>query len=406
MKKRLLSLALVAAMATSMFAGCGAAADNSAADSAAPAADSAAPATVAGESTWMIGGIGPVTGAAAVYGSAVMNAAQIAVDEINAAGGINGYQVAFNAQDDEHDQQKSVNAYNTLKDWGAHAILGTVTTAPCIAVAAEANNDRVFMLTPSASSQDVNITNGYDNVYQVCFSDPNQGTASANYIFDNKIGSKVGIIYNSSDAYSSGIMTTFVTQAQAIGLEVVSPEAFTADSNQDFSTQLTKIKDAGCDIVFLPTYYQENSLILKQANDMGFAPIFFGVDGMDGILSVEGFDTSLAEGVYLLTPFAADATDDLTKNFVAKYQEKYGEVPNQFAADAYDGIYIYKAALEAANLTPAATAQEVCEALVGNMSTISVDGLTGTAMTWTPDGAVSKAPKAVIIKDGAYVSAE
>ncbi|MCF0129106.1 MAG: ABC transporter substrate-binding protein, partial [Pseudobutyrivibrio sp.] len=228
MKKRLLSLALVAAMATSMFAGCGAAADNSAADSAAPAADSAAPATVAGESTWMIGGIGPVTGAAAVYGSAVMNAAQIAVDEINAAGGINGYQVAFNAQDDEHDQQKSVNAYNTLKDWGAHAILGTVTTAPCIAVAAEANNDRVFMLTPSASSQDVNITNGYDNVYQVCFSDPNQGTASANYIFDNKIGSKVGIIYNSSDAYSSGIMTTFVTQAQAIGLEVVSPEAFTA----------------------------------------------------------------------------------------------------------------------------------------------------------------------------------
>ncbi|MCF0132000.1 MAG: ABC transporter substrate-binding protein [Pseudobutyrivibrio sp.] len=402
MKKKLFSLMLVASMTATLFAGCGSA--ESATEGAATTEADAT--TEAVEGSWKIGGIGPMTGAAAVYGNAVMNAAQIAADEINAAGGINGYQVAFNAQDDEHDQQKSVNAYNTLKDWGAHAILGTVTTAPCIAVAAEANNDRVFMLTPSASSPDVNVTNGYDNVYQVCFSDPNQGTASADYIADNAIGTKVGIIYNSSDAYSTGIMTTFVAEATAKGLDFVDPEAFTSDSNQDFSTQLTKLQSEGCDVIFLPTYYQENSLILNQANSMGYAPIFFGVDGMDGILSLEGFDTSLAEGVYLLTPFAADAQDELTKNFVAKYQEKYGETPNQFAADAYDAMYIYKAALEDANLTPDASAAEVCEALVGNMSTLSVDGLTGTAMKWSTDGTVSKAPKAVIIKDGVYVSAE
>ena len=402
MKKKLFSLMLVASMTATLFAGCGSA--ESATEGAATTEADAT--TEAGEGSWKIGGIGPMTGAAAVYGNAVMNAAQIAADEINAAGGINGYQVAFNAQDDEHDQQKSVNAYNTLKDWGAHAILGTVTTAPCIAVAAEANNDRVFMLTPSASSPDVNVTNGYDNVYQVCFSDPNQGTASADYIADNAIGTKVGIIYNSSDAYSTGIMTTFVAEATAKGLDFVDPEAFTSDSNQDFSTQLTKLQSEGCDVIFLPTYYQENSLILNQANSMGYAPIFFGVDGMDGILSLEGFDTSLAEGVYLLTPFAADAQDELTKNFVAKYQEKYGETPNQFAADAYDAMYIYKAALEDANLTPDASASEVCEALVGNMSRLSVDGRTGTAMKWSTDGTVSKAPKAVIIKDGVYVSAE
>ena len=397
MKKKLFSMLLASTMVASLFAGCGNTSSNT--EGSAPAADS-------GELVWKIGGIGPMTGAAAQYGTAVMNAAQIAVDEINAAGGINGYQIAFNAQDDEHDAQKSVNAYNTLKDWGAQMLLGTVTTAPCIAVSAEANNDRMFMLTPSASSPDVNVTNGYDNVYQVCFSDPNQGTASADYIFENKLATKVGIIYNSSDAYSSGIMQTFVAKATELGLDYADPEAFTDDSKTDFTTQLTKLQSAGCDLVFLPTYYQENSVILGQASTMGYAPTFFGVDGMDGILSVEGFDTSLAEGVYLLTPFAADATDDLTKNFVTKYVEKFGETPNQFAADAYDGIYIFKEALEAAGMTPDASMADVCEALIGQMTSISPSGLTGENMTWAADGTVSKAPKAVIIKDGVYVSVQ
>ena len=176
------------------------------------------------------------------------------------------------------------------------------------------------------------------------------------------------------------------------------------DSKTDFSVQLQKAKDAGAELVFLPIYYTEASLILSQANTMGFAPKFFGCDGLDGILSVENFDTKLAEGVMLLTPFAADAQDDLTKNFVAAFQKAYGEVPNQFAADAYDAIYIIKAAIESGKVTADMSAQDICAALKTAMTTISVDGLTGAGMTWTADGEVNKAPKAVKIENGAYVA--
>ena len=319
---------------------------------------------------------------------------------INAQGGI---QFELNCQDDEHDAEKAVNAYNTLMDWGMQMMLGTVTTGPCIAVSAEAYNDRVIMLTPSASSTDV--LTGHDNVFQVCFTDPNQGVASADYIAENFAGAKTAVIYKNDDAYSQGIRDTFVKEAGAKGLEVVYEGTFTEDTQTDFSVQLTAAQTAGADMVFLPIYYTPASVIFKQANDMGYAPKFFGVDGMDGILTgVEGFDTSLAEGVLLLTPFAADAQDERTQNFVAKYQEAYGDIPTQFAADAYDGIYIFKQALEAAGCTSDMSYSEICEALVKVMPTISVDGLTGDGMTWAASGEVSKAPRAVVIENGAYVT--
>lgn len=350
--------------------------------------------------TFKIGGIGPMTGAAAAYGTAVMNAAQIAVDEINEAGGVNGVQLEFQPQDDEHDAEKSVNAYNTLKDWGMQMLLGTVTSAPCIAVEAEAVNDNMFLLTPSGSAVDC-ITAG-DNAFRVCFSDPDQGTASAKYIGENGLAEKVAVIYDSSDVYSSGIYATFRTEAENQPFEIVADGAFTADSKTDFSVQLQQAKDAGAELVYLPIYYNEASLIFTQAAGMDFAPVWFGVDGMDGILSVEGFDTSLAEGVMLLTPFSADAEDELTKNFVTKYQELYGEVPNQFAADAYDGIYAMKAALEKAEATPDMDASTLCDLVKVAMTEISVDGLTGTGMTWSAEGEPTKAPKAVVIENGAY----
>ena len=350
--------------------------------------------------TFKIGAIGPMTGAAAVYGNAVMNAAQIAVDEINEAGGVNGVQLEFNPQDDEHDAEKSVNAYNALKDWGMQMLLGSVTSTPCIAVEAEAVNDNMFLLTPSGSAVDC-ITAG-DNAFRVCFSDPDQGAASAKYIGENGLAEKVAVIYDSSDVYSSGIYATFQAEAANQPFEIVSAEAFTADSKTDFSVQLQKAKDAEADLVYLPIYYNEASLIFTQAAAMGYAPKWFGVDGMDGILSVEGFDTSLAEGVMLLTPFSADAEDDLTKNFVAKYQEKFGEVPNQFAADAYDGIYIMKAALEQAEATPDMDASTLCDAMKVAMTEITVDGLTGAGMTWNAEGEPTKEPKAVVIENGAY----
>ena len=401
MKKRFLSLGLAMAMAASLTA-CGSSSSTTETTTAA-AAD--ATTAAAGESTaasgevFKIGGIGPVTGAAAVYGLAVKNGAQIAVDEINADGGINGYQIDFQFQDDEHDAEKSVNAYNTLKDWGMQMIMGTVTSAPCVAVADKTMADNMFQITPSGSSVECAQN---PNVFRVCFSDPDQGAASATYIAENKLADKIAVIYDSSDVYSSGIYEKFASEAANHGLDIVAAEAFTADSNKDFSTQLQKAKDAGADLVFLPIYYTEASLILNQANTMGYAPKFFGCDGMDGILQVDNFDTKLAEGLMLLTPFAADADDELTQKFVTAYKEKYGETPIQFAADAYDAIYAIKAAAEEAGITPETSASDTCDKMKEAMLKITVNGLTGENMTWTEDGEPHKAPKAVKVVDGAY----
>lgn len=396
--KKLASLLLATVLTATMLVGCG---SNAGANTTSATTDSAATETSASGATIKIGGIGPVTGGAAVYGMAVKNGAQIAVDEINAAGGINGVQIEYRFEDDEHDAEKAINAYNTLKDWNMQVLMGTVTSAPCVAVAEKTKEDNVFQITPSGSS--VPCVQ-YDNAFRVCFSDPNQGIASAQYIGQNKVATKVAVIYDSSDVYSSGIYEKFATEAPNQGIEIVAAEAFTADNKTDFTTQITKAKEAGAELVFLPIYYQEATLILSQANTIGYAPIFFGCDGLDGILGVENFDTKLAEGVMLLTPFAADATDDLTASFVKTYQEKHGEIPNQFAADAYDAIYAIKAAAEKSGVTADMSASDICNAMKSAMTTISVDGLTGAGMTWTADGEVNKAPKAVIIKDGVYVA--
>ena len=402
MKKRVLSLSLALAMAASLTA-CGSSSSTTETTAVAAADATTAAAGASSEASsdkvFKIGGIGPVTGAAAVYGLAVKNGAQIAVDEINADGGINGYQIEFNFQDDEHDAEKSVNAYNTLKDWGMQVLMGTVTSAPCVAVADKTNADNMFQITPSGSSVECAQN---PNVFRVCFSDPDQSAASATYIAENKLAEKIAVIYDSSDVYSSGIYEKFAAEAANQGLEIVDAEAFTADSNKDFSTQLQKAKDAGADLVFLPIYYTEASLILKQADTMGYAPKFFGCDGMDGILQVENFDTKLAEGLMLLTPFAADAQDELTQKFVTSYKENYGETPIQFAADAYDAIYAIKAAMEEADITPETSVSDTCDKMKEAMLKIKVNGLTGEDMTWTEDGEPHKAPKAVKVVDGAY----
>ena len=386
--KKFISVMLVAAMAATALTGCG---SNSSSSSKKDA------------DKYYIGGIGPTTGATAIYGTAVKNGAQIAVDEINAAGGINGKQIEYRFEDDQNDAEKAVNAYNTLKDWGMQMLVGTTTTAPCIAVAGKTASDNVFQITPSASSPDV-LSSGNGNVFQVCFTDPNQGVASAQYIAENKLAKKIGIIYDSSDVYSSGIEEKFEAEAKTQGLNIVSKAAFTADSKTDFGTQLQKAKDAGADLLFLPIYYQEASIILKQADTMGYKPKFFGVDGMDGILTVENFDTKLAEDVMLLTPFAADAKDKTVQNFVKTYKEKYKDTPNQFAADSYDAVYALKAAIEESKATTDMSASDMCDALKGAMTKIKMQGLTGgkDGLTWNESGEVTKSPKAVIIKNGAY----
>ncbi len=375
--KKVVCFGLISAMMLSAFAGCGKSSDSNAI---------------------RIGGTGPLTGGAAVYGNAAKRGAEIAVEEINALGGM---QFELRYEDDTHDAEKAVNAYNILKDWNVQISLGSVTTNPCIATAAETYADRIFALTPSASSTDV--TKGKDNMFQMCFSDPNQGSASAQYISEKALGTKIAIIYKNDDAYSTGIYETFTDKADELGINVVSTTTFNTDSQNDFSVQLNDAKNAGADLVFLPMYYEAAALILDQAKKMNYAPKFFGVDGMDGILTLEGFDTSLAEGVMLLTPFSADAADEKTKNFVAKYQEKYNETPNQFAADAYDCVYAIYEACQKGEVTPDMTAEEVCDIMIAQFTTMKFDGLTGTGMTWGSNGEVTKDPKGMIIQNGVYV---
>lgn len=384
MKKatKLLSILMVLAFALCCFAGCSDKKDTS--------SDNA---------KIKLGGIGPLTGENAIYGNAAMNGAKIAVEEINALGGL---QFEFKAEDDVSDPETSINAYNNLVDWGMQALVGTVTTGPCIAVSAQAYKDRIFALTPSASS--VDVLKDKDNMYQVCFTDPNQGTGAADYIAANMAGKKVAVIYRNDDAYSQGIRDTFVAEAKTKGIEIVDETTFTKDTATDFSVQLTSAQAKGAEIVFLPIYYQPASVILAQAKQMNYAPTFFGVDGMDGILRMPNFDTSLAEGVMLLTPFSADAKDERTQNFVKKYNELYNETPNQFAADGYDAVYILYNAMKEAGVTADMKAKDVCAKLIETMPKIKVDGLTGMEMTWSASGEVSKAPRAVVIKDGVYVT--
>jgi branched-chain amino acid transport system substrate-binding protein len=353
------------------------------------------------ENVLHLGGAGPLTGPAALYGTAVKNGAQLAVDEINAANP-DGLQLTWDMQDDEHDAEKSVNAFNKLLDDGMQVLIGSVTTAPCTAVAAEAYDKRVFALTPSASGPAV--TEGNDNVFQLCFSDPNQGIASADYIATNYPDATVGVIYNNADNYSSGIYDKFKSEYEGKGKKIAAAEAFADDANADFTAQLNSLKSAGVDLVFLPIYYTPASNIMTQANKMGYELTYFGVDGMDGILDLEGFDTSLAEGVLLLTPFTPYSDDESVQNFVKAYEDAYGETPIQFAADAYDCVYTIYDAFSKTGLDSSASHEEICEALIGVFTgDFTASGLTADEMKWDASGEVDKTPKVCVIEDGKYV---
>ena len=387
--KKVLAMLMAALMVAAMFTGC---------SSSKPATETTA-AAAATAGTVKIGMSGPLTGGASAYGLAVKAGMEVAVEEINAKGGL---QIEFNAQDDEADGEKAVSAYNVLKDWGMQVMAGQVTTGSALAVAPESTADNMFNLTPSASAESLALSGA--NIFQMCFTDPNQGASAAELVSTKALGTKVGVIYDSSDDYSSGLYKGFSDKAAELGLEIVATTSYTADNKADLSTQVTQCQDAGADLVFLPIYYTEAAQILSYANKIGYAPKFFGCDGMDGILTVEGFDTSLAEGLALMTPFDANASDEATQSFVAKFKEKMdGLVPNQFAADGYDVIYALYNAMTAAGITGSESASEICTALEAQFATMTIDGLTGTGMHWDENGMISKAPAAVVIENGVYV---
>ena len=411
--KKFLAMALTGVMCVGLLAGCSNGSSATSAPSGGSSASSPASSTAGADGAIKIGGIGPLTGSAATYGIATKQGAEIAVDEINALGGI---QLSLEFQDDEGDAEKAINAYNALKGNGMQIVYGCTTTTPCVSVAAETFNERYFQLTPSASSTDV--TAGKDNVFQMCFTDPDQGVTAANYVAENGLATKVAVIYNNGDAYSTGIAQGFISQAAEVGLEVVAEQTFPDDTNTDFTVQLNAAKDGGAELVFMPIYYTPASLILNQAKSMGYEPTFMGGDGMDGILAIEGFDTSLAEGLLLMTPFNASATDERTASFVSEYQTRCNEIPNQFAGRFDDEIVpvpvkVKKEIVEfkrdefpKAGVTADMSHEDICAALISTFtsSDFSVDGLTGSGMTWAATGEISKAPLVFEVQDGVYVA--
>ena len=347
--------------------------------------------------TIVIGGIGPLTGDNANYGNSVRNGAQIAVDEINAAGGVSGFQFALDFQDSQGDPDSAVSAYGKLMDNGMDVSLGGTLSGETQSIVAAAKEDGILVLTPTASS--LACISGNDNAFRVCFNDPGQGAASADYIAENSLGSKAAVFYASDNDYCVGLYESFKAECANKGIELVEVQTFTASTNTDFSTQINAIKASGADLVFLPIYAAEAATFLTQANGKLEGMTFFGRDGLDGILTKVS-DTSYVEGVLMLTPFAADDTAEHVQSFVSQYKENYNAIPDQFAADGYDAVYAIKAAVEASGVTE--IDETFHEKMVAAMTQIAVDGVTG-AMSWTADGEASKQAKAMIIKDGAAV---
>ena len=349
------------------------------------------------DASFKIGTIGPLTGANASYGKSVTQGVELGCKDFSTK----ELPLASKAEDDQADGEKAVNAFNTLLDWGMQALVGPTTTGASVAVAAECGNDpKTFMITPSASSEDV--TDGKDCVFQVCFTDPNQGVNAAKFLAQKYADEKFVLFYNSGDAYSSGIADSFKAQAAESKLEIVDEETFKDDSATSFTNQLTKAKQAGATMIFAPIYYTPASVLLKNAKDMGYDMTLMGTDGMDGLLSVEGFDTSLAEGVLLMTPFSAD--DEKNADFVKAYKEEYDETPNQFAADAYDCVHAIAEAIDKAGIDTTADGADIAADLAKAMRKIKIDGLTGE-LTWNDEGQVEKPATAYVIQDGKYIAA-
>ncbi len=340
--------------------------------------------------TIKIGLSGPLTGAAAVYGTAVANAAKMAVDEINAAGGLNGIQLELKAMDDQHDPTKIANNYATLMDWGMQVSLGCVTTKPALEFAKLSKDDIVFFLTPSASADAVRAE---ANGYQMCFADAKQGKAAADYV--NSLDyTTIGVFYKSDDDYSNGIYQEFIANLDS-DITVV-PASFTTATETDFTTQVGQL--ANCEFIFMPIYYTPAALFMNQAKDEDGIKVYYGCDGFDGLASAIDL-TTLTQKVTMLTHFTAGATEGAAKAFVDKYVAAYGaETLNQFGAAAYDCVYAIfgalKAAIEAGEKVNAKTsASDMCEILKAqfNGGYTLTNAVTGTGtVKWTSDGFVNK----------------
>lgn len=372
--KKVLAIVAAAVLSASVLAGCTGGTDQG-----------------AGGDTVTIGGIGPLTGDAASYGISVKNGGELAVDEINAAGGIMGKQIVYLYEDDENDAQKAINAYNRLMDQGMQVLMGTVTSNPCIAVADESVKDGILQLSPSGSAKDCTKN---PNGFRICFTDPQQGEKMAEYIWNEEKLTKIAVIYDSSDSYSTGIKDAFKEKFTALGGTIVAEEAFVS-GDKDFKAQLTKISGTDAEGLFLPFYYTEVAYVVDQAKSLGLQLPYFGCDGWDGVIDQLKGNTEAIEGAVFLTPFIATAEKENIAQFVQAYEAKYNETPDQFAADAYDAVYVIKAAIEKAG-------EMDNDKIIQAMTEIEVDGVTGQ-MSFTADGEPDKVANFAVIQNGEYI---
>ena len=341
--------------------------------------------------TIRIGGIGPLSGGYANYGFSVKNGAQLAVDEINAAGGINGKQVELSFQDSQADPESAVNAYGKLMDWGMQVSLGGVLSGETASIVAAAREDNIMLITPSGSADKCIDDNS--RAFRVCFYDSFQGAAAAQYIKNNNMVDTVGILYQSDIDYSVGLYNAFVEECGKSGITIAETQTFTDATKTDFSTQINALVNSGVKLVFIPFYAEEASTFLTQARGKFADDVyFFGADGLDGILGKVEQDPTIANNVLMLTPFAADDPAENVQAFVKAYQAAYNATPDQFAADAYDAVYVIKAAVEKAGTTDG-------DAMAAAMASLEVAGVTGT-MTWNADGNTNKNASAILYYDG------
>ncbi len=359
--------------------------------------------------TIVIGLSGPLTGGAATYGIAVENSAKMAIDEINAAGGLkNGVLLSLASYDDAHDSTKVATNYAAMDEAGMQVALGCVTSNPCLEFVKLSNDNKVFFLTPSASANSV-VESG-NHAYQMCFADDNQGKVAAEYVNtlqkEGKLG-KLGILYKTGDPYSEGIYNQFVASLDAsIGTPVVA--TFTgADETVNFDTQVTTLKD--CEFIFMPIYYTPAAAFMGAAKGkVADSAVYYGCDGFDGIdTSVEGFDiTQIPQAVHMLSHFNSKATEGKAADYIAKYKEAYPNGPlNQFGASAYDCVYALVAAMnkaidEGKEITADIAAADLCEILTEQFKAgFPFSGATGDNITWDADGFVAKEAIAYVIKD-------
>lgn len=340
--------------------------------------------------TYVIGATGPLTGDNSQYGNSVKAGAQLAIDEINANGGLNGVKFSFEMIDDVAAADKAATGYTTLFEKGMQISIGSVTSGACKSFGEAAKEDNVLFMTPSASAADVIATGAHG--FRVCFGDPQQGTIAADEL--TKTFSKIGVIYDTSDTYSSGIYEAFEAQMTKLNKTKDTDyvvKTFNKENNKDFSTQVGNLKDAGCDVLFLPFYYTEAGLVAKESAKQSFNVPIFGCDGLDGIAGQ--LDASVTAEVKYITPFDVHSTDAAVKKFVDAYKAKYNELPDQFAADGYDAVMIIFEAMKLAKVDNVKISASELTELIKPILTggeFKYSGVTGKNMTWTAEGSCEK----------------